>query len=246
MKQKNNKVFVTGASGSIGKYLVERLLVGGFDVVVLTRNPSLSYSRKVQVVVADILEIDKYKKQMCNCKYVFHLAAYQNIIDKKYDEFKRVNIEGTKVIIEALKGSKVKKMFYISTTMVLGNIDIKNNYVKSKLEALKIVKNSAISWIVIYPSIVVNLEIKNKNKLLNFLTDGIPGGLMMRFCHKNKKYNFIWIDELVESMFKLIKSGVVGKDYILKGRELGAEEYLKEAYFRKGKKFFPWRIPIFQ
>lgn len=246
MRQKNIKVFITGASGNIGKYLVERLLLGGFDVIVLTRNPSLSYSRTVEVVVADILEIDKYKKQMCSCKYVFHLAAYQNIFDKKYDEFKRVNVDGSKVIIDALKNSKVKKMFYVSTTMVLDKVDVNNNYVRSKLKALKIVKASKIPWIILYPSIVVDLKTKQKNKLLNFLTGGIPGGLMMRLCNKNKKYNFIWIDELIESMYELIRSGVVGKDYVLKGRELRAENYLKEAYMRKGKKYIPWRIPIFQ
>lgn len=246
MKQKNNKVFITGASGNIGKYLVERLLVSGFEVIVLTRNPFLSYSRKVEVVVADILEIDKYKKQMCSCKYVFHLAAYQNVYDKKYDEFKRVNVKGTKIIVEALIDSKVEKMFYVSTTMLLDKIDINNNYVKSKFEALKIVKASKIPWIVLYPSIVVDLKTKNKNKIVNILTDGIPGGLMMRLCNKDKKYYFIWIDELIESMFGLIKNGVIGKDYVLKGSELGAGDYLREAYKRKGKKYIPWRIPIFQ
>lgn len=246
MKQKNNKVFITGASGNIGKYLVERLLVSGFEVIVLTRNPFLSYSRKVEVVVADILEIDKYKKQMCSCKYVFHLAAYQNVYDKKYDEFKRVNVKGTKIIVEALIDSKVEKMFYVSTTMLLDKIDINNNYVKSKFEALNIVKASKIPWIVLYPSIVVDLKTKNKNKIVNILTDGIPGGLMMRLCNKDKKYYFIWIDELIESMFGLIKNGVIGKDYVLKGSELGAGDYLREAYKRKGKKYIPWRIPIFQ
>ena len=91
MNVKNKKVFVTGASGNIGKYLVERLLVSGFDVIVLTRNSSLSYSRKVKVVVADILEIDKYKHEMCSCQYVFHLAAYQNIFNKKYIQ-KRMSV----------------------------------------------------------------------------------------------------------------------------------------------------------
>lgn len=247
MSVKNKKIFVTGASGNIGKYFVERLLSAGFKVIVLTRNPSLIFdNKKVEVVVADILEIDKYKKQMCSCQYVFHLAAYQNIFDKNYDEFNRVNVEGTKVIIETLKNSNVIKMFYVSTTMVLGKVDINNNYVKSKLEALKIVKASKIPWIVIYPSIAVDLKMRNKNIFLNYLTNGIPGGLMMRLCNKNKKYYFIWIEKLVESMFELLEKGVAGRDYILKGKEFTAENYLKEAYKRKRKKYIPWRIPIFQ
>jgi len=247
MKRKNNKVFITGASGNIGKYLVDKLLKDGYKITVLTRNPSyINANKNIKVVVADIIEIDKYKKQMCSCKYVFHLAAYQNMFDKKYDEFKRVNVDGTKVIIEAIRSSNVKKLFYVSTTMVFDKKDIKNNYVRSKLEALKIVKASKIPWIVIYPSIVVNLNVKNNNRFYNFLTDGIPGGLMMRLCNKNKKFNFIWIDELVKSMLELLDKGVVHRDYILKGKEFSAENYLKEAYRKKGRKYIPWRIPILQ
>lgn len=247
MSVKSKKIFVTGASGNIGKYLVDRLLKAGFKIIVLTRNPSLIYGVKnIEVVVADILEIDKYKKQMCSCQYVFHLAVYQNIFDKKYDEFKRVNVDGLKLIIEALKDSNVIKMFYVSTTMVLNKVDMNNNYVRSKFEALKIVKVSKIPWIVIYPSIVVDLKIKNKNIFLNFLTNGIPGGLMMRLCNKNKKFNYIWIEKLVESMFELIEKGVAHGDYIIKGKEFTADNYLKEAYKRIGKKYIPWRIPIFQ
>lgn len=245
MNAKNKKVFVTGASGNIGKYLVKRLLEGDFKVVVLTRNPlTIFYDKNVEVIVADILEIEKYKKQMCNCQYVFHLAAYQNIFDKKYDEFERINIEGTKIILGALKNSDVKKMFYVSTTMVLDNPDMNNYYVKSKFEALKFVKASKIPWIVLYPSIVVDLNIRNKNKIFDILTDGIPGGLMMRLCNKNKAFNFIWIDELLESMFELIRRGIVHKDYVLGGKKFTAEDYLKEAYRIKGRKYIPWRIPI--
>jgi len=136
MKRKNNKVFITGASGNIGKYLVDKLLKDGYKITVLTRNPSyINANKNIKVVVADIIEIDKYKKQMCSCKYVFHLAAYQNMFDKKYDEFKRVNVDGTKVIIEAIRSSNVKKLFYVSTTMVFDKKDIKNNYVRYKIRS---------------------------------------------------------------------------------------------------------------
>ena len=245
MNVKNNKIFVTGASGNIGKYLVNRLFKSGFKVIVLTRNSTCMFNKGIKVIVADICEIDKYKKIMCDCRYVFHLAAYQNIFDKNYKEFKKVNIEGTKVILDALKKSKIEKMFYISTTMVLDRIDMSNNYVRSKYEALNFVKNSNIPWIVLYPSIVVDLTIKNKNKILDFLTDGIPGGLMMRLCNPNKIFYFIWIDKLIEQMFELISKGIVHKDYVLRGKKYTASEYLKEAYRRKGKLYIPWRIPLF-
>lgn len=247
MSAKKPKVFVTGASGRIGSRLVEVLINNGYKVIVLSRNFNKipDFGRNIEVISADILEINKYKEQMRSCDFIFHLAAYQNMFDRKIDEFERVNIDGTKVILGAMAGSKVKKLFYISTTMVLGKKDMSNFYVNTKSRALDVVKKSHTPWIAIYPSIVIDLNNKSGGWLWNLLTGGIPGGLMMRTGNKNRKVDFIWINDLVESMVKLINNGVLHKDYILKGESITVENYLKMAHKKLGKRYIPWRIPFF-
>ncbi|MBU1457655.1 NAD(P)H-binding protein [Patescibacteria group bacterium] len=74
-----NTVFVTGASGKIGKVLTRQLLEKGYYVVVLVRD-KLKFpleDKNLRIVEADILEIDKYQKEIRNCDFVYHLAVYQ-------------------------------------------------------------------------------------------------------------------------------------------------------------------------
>lgn len=246
MSAKRFKVFVTGASGKIGRYLIDELIKRGYKVFALGRNKNkIKRNPLIEIIEADILDIEKYKNQLCSCDYVFHLAAYQNIFDKKIDEFERVNIEGTKTIIESIKKSNIKKFFYISTTMVLGKVDMKNFYANTKSRALKFVKKSKIPWVVIYPSIVINLgEDYNNGWFWNLLTGGIPGGLMMRTGDKNRIVKFIWMNELVQKMADLVENGKVRMDYIFDGKSVTAEEYLKLMHRKMGKLYIPWRIPF--
>ncbi len=214
MSVKNKKIFVTGAGGKIGSKLVLALRKSGYDVLTLKR-PGV-----------DILEVAKYKKEMRSCDYVYHLVAYQNVLDKKEDEFYRVNVKGTQAIMRALKGSRIKKFLYVSTVMVFDKNETKNFYVTSKREALKLVKKSDLPWVVVYPSIVVDL----KEKMVwwrRLLTGGVPGGLMSRLGDRERWIKFIWIDDLIEEMVDLVKNSRVGKEYILEKEKVRAKDYMQ-------------------
>lgn len=53
------KIFVAGATGAIGRPLVEQLLKKGYDVVALTRSPEKAQTlaaQGVEVVVADAFD----------------------------------------------------------------------------------------------------------------------------------------------------------------------------------------------
>lgn len=54
------KIFVAGATGAIGRPLVEQLLKKGYDVVALTRSPEKAQTlaaQGVEVVVANVFEL---------------------------------------------------------------------------------------------------------------------------------------------------------------------------------------------
>jgi len=173
MNVKNNRVFVTGATGNIGVKLVSRLIDGDYEIYVLTRNGSkVNFDKRVKVIEADIFDIDKYKDLMCDCDYVYHLAVYQNIFDTNINKFEKVNVLGLKKILKVLKKSKIIKFFYVSTTMVFDNVLDNNYYVKTKIKALELVKSSGLPWVNIYPSIVVNLSAKSNSWVWNLITGG--------------------------------------------------------------------------
>lgn len=240
---KKKKVFITGVSGRIGSQLATKLLQSGYEVWGLSRSRQSLKNKKIKIIEADILASDKYQEIMLSCDYVYHLAVYQNIFDKTYQEFNRVNVEGTKKILEILTKNKKIKLIYVSTIMVLTDKVDGNFYVQSKKEATELVKKTNLNWVIVYPKTVINKKEKEGSWWQRILTGGIPGGFRFRLGDKKRIFEFVWIEDLIQDLLKAMesRSGVE----IISGKEkMEAEEYLKYMYQLRGKKYIPWRLPF--
>jgi len=267
------EIFVTGATGKIGKKLLTQLLAKNYHVVALVRNKAklpLKHPR-LKLVIADLLQPEKYSAELKKCDYLFHLAAYQNIADPQPENFVRVNVKGTRLLLEASVNSQLKRFFYISTIMVFKPNKFKpiseespkkktgqtNYYVETKLLALKEVEKwrTKIPVVTFYPTIVIDpQEIngpsnKSNSSLLGFLWNiiggGIPGGLMCLIGDKRRKINYILIDNLVQVLVKALTTRNLANDYILGGENISVENYLRQALKIKGRLFLPVRFPLF-
>jgi len=90
------RALVTGASGFIGPYLVERLLHAGYEVRCLVRRGSdLTRLRPLEprFVYGDVTEPESLVSAVETMDVVFHLAGITKAL--RYEEFHRVNAEGT-------------------------------------------------------------------------------------------------------------------------------------------------------
>lgn len=255
MKQKNKKIFVTGASGRIGSNLVKKLLKDNYEVIALVRDKSKIKKRKnLEVVVADINEVNNYKKEIKKCRVVYHLAAYQNMFDKDIKEFERVNVEGTKNILDLLVDSGVERFIYVSTVMVFKKTGKtarnekwskkktggENYYVETKLRGLSLVNKykNKIPTIVVYPTIVVDKTDKKApargllGLLWKYLGGGVNGGLMS-LVGKKRIENFVLMPDLIKALVNCIDKGKIGEDYIFGGENV---------FFNN--KYIKFKIPI--
>jgi len=267
------KVLVTGASGKIGRHLVNRLISQGLDVKVLTRKRNLPWSEnsKIQVIEADILDENIIKNALQGCDYLFHLAAYLNISDKRKDLFYRVNVEGAKTVLRAALNLNIKKIVYVSTAMVFesaGKSEIKedsaqkkdyqgDNYVATKIEALAHVREMMqhLPIVTVYPTAVIDMNdfissapVKSKG-LQKFLWEkmggGIPGGLINLIGPAKRIFNYVMVEDLVEGLILAAVKGRAGEEYILGGENISAGDYLEVVLRRLNKRVFPVRIPVF-
>lgn len=241
MRPKRIKVFVTGASGKIGQKLLAEL-TKKYEVYALVRNKDKLKISGANIIEADILEINKYKKIMCDCDVIYHLAAYQNIFDKNFDEFKRVNVDGTRTIIKALASSKIEKFIYISTIMVLEKKSVKNNYVQSKYRATQMVKKSKLPWIIVYPRTVIDKDEISGKGIWKVLSGGIPGGLMLRTGKKERIFKFVWIKDLIKKMVSLVENHSKKREYIIGDEKMSADSYLRYMHKLRKKIYIPWRL----
>ena len=114
------KVLITGGSGFIGCNLVEYLLDNGFDVknidIMAPRNTKLAN----QWIECDILDLKKLKNTIKTYSpdYLVHLAARTDLRGSQLEHY-RVNTEGTKNLINCLKGvNSIKKVLFASSRLV--------------------------------------------------------------------------------------------------------------------------------
>lgn len=120
------KYIVTGGAGFIGSHLVERLLEGKNEVLVIDdfsegkvenlpmHNPSLK--------VFDISILDNIDKLFSNIDIVFHLAAKTRPQEsiKVPEIYNSVNIDGTLNVLQSCINWKIKRLVFISSSSIYG------------------------------------------------------------------------------------------------------------------------------
>ncbi len=113
---------VTGASGFIGGHLTERLAQQDVPVRCLVRSTSdtsLLEALDVEIEVADLESAHSVARAMAGCRYVFHCGAL--VSDwATAGEIERVNVAGTRNVLDAAVAASVERLIHFSTTDVYG------------------------------------------------------------------------------------------------------------------------------
>lgn len=123
MELENKKIFLTGATGFIGRHLAQ-MLAEKNHVTALVQMPcedtslSLLKSWGVSIIKGDLLDPPSYNAQIKECDYVFHLAALFDLDGDKKSLYE-VNVEGSRKLAESCSKSGVKKFLYFSTAYVV-------------------------------------------------------------------------------------------------------------------------------
>ncbi len=124
-------VLVTGASGFVGRAVVDALLFRGYNVRAFVRAETspLPDHPNITRVVGDIRDLHALEGAMAGVAYVVHCAARKN--DEK--DSMEINIEGTKNVMEACRIAGVKRIVNLSTQSA--KLQQKGVYGSTKAEA---------------------------------------------------------------------------------------------------------------
>jgi UDP-glucose 4-epimerase len=116
-------VLVFGATGFVGRNLVERLVLEGYDVIGsdVTDNP---YAGTVDYLKGDILDRNHVFEAAKKSDIIVHLAA-SSLVESLKDPLRnmRVNVEGTLNILDAARKYDVHKVIYSSASSVVGSVE---------------------------------------------------------------------------------------------------------------------------
>lgn len=225
--------FVTGVSGFVGSRLVRELHAQGWDTHVLVRpNASLEDAGTAPVTVhrGDFTDRRSVTAAMPKgVDAVFHVAASTNFWSRQNAEQDRVNIEGTRVMLEAAEASGARRFIHTSsfTTWGFRNGRISEdsprtagtdwiNYVRSKHVAEEAVLDAAsrgrVDAVILNPAHILGPgDRRNWSRMIRMVNDGKliaapPGG-----------GNFSDVREVARAHVRGYHAGRNGEKYLLGG-----------------------------
>jgi len=125
---KYESVLVTGATGFLGIQIVKKLIQNNKKVIALVRDLEIAQKifkdigEKLIFKKGDVLEMYSLEAAMENVDVVIHTAGYVNDW-APYQEFKKVNVDGTKNCLMAAHFCGVKQFIHVSSLGVFGDTD---------------------------------------------------------------------------------------------------------------------------
>lgn len=218
VKESISSVFVTGATGFVGKMLCHNLVERGYHVAGTVRSPEklalLPKSMKYRMV-EDISPDTDWNGGLDNVDTIVYLAArvhvMQEISTNPLDEYRRVNTAGTARLVEMAVKAGVRRVIYLSTIKVNGErtegypfteetpVFPQDAYAQSKWEAEQILHGFAlerdIEVVIIRPPLIYGPNVGgNFLRLLNWVNNDIP----LPLSRVNNSRSLIYAGNLVD------------------------------------------------
>jgi dihydroflavonol-4-reductase len=223
-----NRVFITGASGFIGANLVNELTSCSDRVFALVRKPTGYIDRKATIILGDILVPESFISVIKECDTIFHCAAYISFQKKDFQRLYRVNVEGTRNILEAAYKAGAKKVVYLSACAVLG-FSLDKNKIIDETANPRIEKNNAYAYtkrlaeeeVRKYVQKGLNASIANIATVYGRGDSRLNSGGIIKSIYEGKMKlippggtSFVSIDDLVKGLTLLAEKGRTGERYI--------------------------------
>lgn len=228
----HDRLVVTGASGFIGKHLVDNLISSHIHVTKISHQ--------------DFNQPEILSAALGNVDVIIHLAG---LTKGSEDEMNKANVESTKRILEAIAKSGEKPILIFTSTFAVYKEQRKriteetstvprNAYGRSKLEAENLVREYAEQ----YGFVAIILRLSNvygpgmppysHSVVATFMDQIIHGKQLSISSNGEQKRDFVYISDVIDALRKAVKEGKKGGQFqifnICSSEETSINELVKE------------------
>jgi nucleoside-diphosphate-sugar epimerase len=151
------KIFLTGASGFIGKSLFLKLLEKNYDITVCIHKSDLFFDKNINTVYCDYTkdhDIHKWSKRLSGVDIIINTVGI--IRETSKQKFEDLHFNAPTAIFKAAEKLKISKIIHISALGVAKNRTEK--YLSTKYRCDKFLLNLKNKAIILRPSVVIGKE----------------------------------------------------------------------------------------
>jgi dihydroflavonol-4-reductase len=265
-------ILVTGATGFVGRRLVESLLAArprdkvARDAIAAFLLPGEAVPEAflggVEIVRGDLRDAESVRAAVRGRDLVFHIAGFISYWRLDAEIMERVNVGGVRSIVEACLECKVKRLVHVSSVGAIGfnrdgspsgegtpfNWPESFGYMTTKRDGQRLVREAFLSRgldaVIVNPASVMGPG------------DPVPGSAHNRLYASMYKGPLFFgtfggglavvdVRDLVDTIVAAAERGVAGEAYLSVGANVPYTRILELMARNAGKRFLPFAVPPF-
>lgn len=237
------RILVTGADGMLGSNLTRLLLSQGHEISVLVHPASNSITLdglKIRRFSGDILKLETLSEAVAGNEVIIHAAASTSVWPSRSEKVRRINIEGTRNVIDVALKQNIKRLVYVGSASSVnsnGNTSGKYafpfakyglDYIDSKFEALKLILDAfntkGLPALAVLPTFMIGCY------------DSAPGSgrMILKMAngevnfYPNGGKNFIHVNDVASCIANSLTLGTIGRYYIAGNENLTYQQFFSK------------------
>ncbi|MBI3627092.1 NAD-dependent epimerase/dehydratase family protein [Candidatus Uhrbacteria bacterium] len=238
------KVFLTGATGFLGKHIAQEVVKRGHDLTCLVRdNSQVADVRLIpaRIVKGDVKDYNSLVSGLSGQDAVIHAAGVYKFGPAHHQDIHDVNVKGTENVMLAAVKMKVDKIVYCGSAISLGaakhadqpldessdrQTPFESQYEKSKSLAQQKVANfvrQGAPIVSVLPSHIYGPGDPHGygSIIRRYLAGDMHVGLKAPY-----KASMVHVQDVAKGVVDALEKGKPGQSYILSGENVGWEEFL--------------------
>lgn len=237
-------MFVTGASGFVGRATLKRLLAAGHEVVAAYHRAAPAEQEGVRWVgMGDHDRPEVLREMLDDSEAVVHLAALAHLpnaeAEHSAEAFMRVNLDGTARIAQAAASARVRRFVFLSSVKACGEKSgarpLRENDPKQPADLYGVSKalaedrlgeiaaRTGMEQVVIRPPLVYGPGVRaNFLSLMRWIDRGLP----LPFGAIDNRRSFLYVENLADAVARCLEHpAAAGQTYFVSdGEDVSTDE----------------------
>ena len=255
------QVFVTGATGFIGSRLARALAERGDSLRCLARSPARAGPLEAlgaEIISGEITDTIALARGLAGADLALHIAGNYAIGPGNVREMERINVAGTRCLLEEAARAGTPRVIHVSSTVALGPSSAASAadpaeawrgpypsaYHRTKAEAHAAVRQAQARGqpvIIVCPANVYGPGDEGPNA--GFIRDLLRGRLPALLAEPGT-FSYVHVDDVVSGIMAAADRGGPGAQYVLGGEVVTLNEFAEQVTALAGRRAPRLRLPV--